>query len=234
MHEIDQGLGQAPDLHHPGGQGRARQLDPDPLQSHLLAVERHPVHELLGGDVGQECRRGDALRDRLKRNRGHLHAFLAGGAPVLGPDVPHPAELGRDDLQLFALLTPDLHETGAVARTDLLCIGKIVNHLDAGERLREGPSASLLARVRGDLDLVLLLLPRGNLGHLTLRLVEDRELIPGRPLRSCARTAGGGVAVCTRAAGRSRRRVLRARHCVGEPGHGALRPSSGAAPRRPP
>jgi hypothetical protein len=33
--------------------------------------------------------------------------------------------------------------------------------------------------VRGNLDLVLLLLPRGSLGHLTLRLVEDRELVCG-------------------------------------------------------
>jgi hypothetical protein len=47
--------------------------------------------------------------------------------------VPHPAELGRDDLQLLAHLTPDLHQAGAIPRADLLLVGKIVNNLDAGE-----------------------------------------------------------------------------------------------------
>ena len=42
-----------------------------------------------------------------------------------------------------------------------------------------GRRPPLLARVRGNLDLVPFLVPRGSLGHLTLCLVEDRELVCG-------------------------------------------------------
>ena len=127
----------------------AREVHADALQDSLLPVERQGILVFRDGDVRQQPRGRQALRDRLGWQWGGLDAPATRTGIGLADMAQYP-DRGRDDIELFGDDITDRRKHCTVMGAAALGLREFVDHVDAGERLGQGLASTWLPGVGGD------------------------------------------------------------------------------------
>ena len=168
--------------HHPPRQRRARQLHPDAPELLLLAVQRQPIDVLRGDDEREQPGAREALRQRLRRQRGGAKMPLAARAAVLAADMTQHPHLRRHDVELLAHHLGEAFKLDPVMRAGALGFRELMFDVDPLERIGQRGAHRARAPMGRDLGAGVGL---GFLGRGHLGLVEQPELCVGELLRRC-------------------------------------------------
>ncbi len=93
---------------HPVAHGRARQLDAVPAEDAFEAVQRQMIGVFAGGDLRQQARPGQALRDDADRHVGDTDMIVTLGAGILETHVLPHEQTGRYIVELLTDLLTEL------------------------------------------------------------------------------------------------------------------------------
>ena len=139
----------------------------------MLAIQRQPIDVLRRDDEREQPGACEALRQRLRRQRGGAKTPLAARAAVVAADVARHPRLRRHDVELFADHLAQARELDPVMRTGALASRRRVLDVDPLERVGQQGACRPRAPMGRDLGAGVGL---GLLARLGLGLVEPPEL----------------------------------------------------------
>lgn len=145
LHGVDDRAIQLGEIAHPGAHRGAGEFDPVATSDAFEAVQRDVIGIFTDGDLGEQAGSGNALIDRLRRQRGDGDALVTLGAGVFAADVLVDEERGGDVVELLGDLFAELLLDAAAAGTEALGLGEFMDDALAAKVFGEGFAAVALA-----------------------------------------------------------------------------------------
>ena len=135
-HQVDQRLNQLTALDHPVGKGGPGKIGAQALEHDFLPVQGQRIHIFGRGHIGQQARGGNALGNRLWRQRSGPYLPFAAGAGILAADMPDHFHPRRNDVKLLRDVLAHGFQAGAIVRADFFLFAEVMDDLAAWQVLR--------------------------------------------------------------------------------------------------